>query len=127
MQNMDGIAANQGGGLRELSLAETEMVGGGFSWGGLVHGVEHVAGDAVHAAASGVDMAVAAGTMLATSKAAKWAWKEVKSIKPPKPPSNPAPALTPSTSEIPSISPGSVDPRPPLVAPGTLWSTRTLL
>ena len=43
MQNMNGIAANEGTALRELSLEETEMVGGGFSWGGLVHNVEHAA------------------------------------------------------------------------------------
>ena len=42
MQNMNAIAANQGGGLRELSLDETEMVGGGFSWGGLVHRIRLV-------------------------------------------------------------------------------------
>jgi hypothetical protein len=86
MQNMDGIAANEGTALRELSLDEAEMVGGGFSWGGLVHGVEHAAGNVVHAAEGGVDLAVTAGTALVTSKAAKWAWKEVKSIRPPKGP-----------------------------------------
>jgi hypothetical protein len=28
--------------IRELSLDETEAVGGGFSWGRLVHGIEHL-------------------------------------------------------------------------------------
>jgi hypothetical protein len=28
--------------IRELSLDEMEMVGGGFSWGGFFHGVEHL-------------------------------------------------------------------------------------
>ena len=41
MQNMNGIAANDGTALRELSLDEAEMVGGGFSWGHFLHGVEH--------------------------------------------------------------------------------------
>ncbi len=53
MQNMDGNAANEGGGLRELSLDEAEMVGGGFSWGGLVHNVEHAAGNVLGAAEAG--------------------------------------------------------------------------
>jgi hypothetical protein len=42
MQNMNGIAANEGTALRELSLDEAEMVGGGFSWGGFFRGVEHL-------------------------------------------------------------------------------------
>ena len=50
MQNSNGIAANEGTALRELSLDETEMVGGGFSWGGLVHNVEHAAGNVLGAA-----------------------------------------------------------------------------
>jgi len=31
--------------FRELSLDETEMVGGGFSWGGFFRGAEHLARD----------------------------------------------------------------------------------
>jgi hypothetical protein len=42
MQNGNGIAANDGTTLRELSLHEAEMVGGGFSWGGLLRGAEHL-------------------------------------------------------------------------------------
>ena len=95
MQNSNAIMGDEGTALRELSLDEAEMVGGGFSWGGLVHGVEHVAGNAVHAAEGGVDLAITAGAGLLTSKAAKWAWKEVKSIKPPKPPSEPGPGTDP--------------------------------
>ena len=41
MQNMDGMAADDGTALRELSLDEAETVGGGFRWGGFLHGVEH--------------------------------------------------------------------------------------
>jgi hypothetical protein len=41
MQDMK--ANEEGTALRELSLDEAEMVGGGFSWGGLLHGVEHAA------------------------------------------------------------------------------------
>jgi len=41
MQNMNGMAANDGTALRELSLDEAEMVGGGFSWGRFLHGVQH--------------------------------------------------------------------------------------
>ena len=36
---------NKGTELRELSLDETEMVGGGFSWGKVLHGAEHLATD----------------------------------------------------------------------------------
>ena len=45
MQNMNGMAANDGTALRELSLHEAEMVGGGFHWGRLLHGVEHFGQD----------------------------------------------------------------------------------
>jgi hypothetical protein len=45
MQNSNGIAANEGTALRELSLGEASMVGGGFSWGGLVRGAEHLGHD----------------------------------------------------------------------------------
>ena len=34
--------------IRELSLNEIEMVGGGFSWGGLVHKAEGIVHTAVH-------------------------------------------------------------------------------
>jgi hypothetical protein len=53
MQNMDGIAANEGTALRELSLDEAEMVGGGLSWGGLFRGVEHFSQDVEHGMAAG--------------------------------------------------------------------------
>jgi len=43
MQNLNRIAVGEVTALRELSLEETEIVGGGFSWGGLVHNVEHAA------------------------------------------------------------------------------------
>ena len=82
MQNMDGIAASEGTALRELSLDEAEMVGGGFGFGGIIHGIEHVA------VVVGTGAAGFVGGTLArdAGKAAKWAWKEVKSIKPPKGP-----------------------------------------
>jgi hypothetical protein len=53
MQNMNEIAANQGGGLRELSLDEAEMVGGGLSWGGFLRGAEHLGSDVEHGMAEG--------------------------------------------------------------------------
>jgi hypothetical protein len=34
--------------IRELSLDETEMVGGGLSWGGFLHGAEHLGSDVAH-------------------------------------------------------------------------------
>jgi hypothetical protein len=49
MQNIKGISVNEGTAPRELSLDEAEMVGGGFSWGGLVHNVEHAAGNVLNA------------------------------------------------------------------------------
>jgi outer membrane lipoprotein SlyB len=45
MQNMNESAANDGTALRELSLDEAEMVGGGFSWGRFLHGVQHFGQD----------------------------------------------------------------------------------
>jgi hypothetical protein len=53
MQNMDGIAANEATGLRELSLDEAEMVGGGFSWGGFFRGVQHLGSDVEHGMVEG--------------------------------------------------------------------------
>jgi hypothetical protein len=34
--------------IRELSLDEIEMIGGGFSWGGLVHKAEGIVQTAIH-------------------------------------------------------------------------------
>jgi hypothetical protein len=48
MQNMNGITTNEGTALRELSLDEAEMVGGGLSWGGFVRGVQHLGSDVEH-------------------------------------------------------------------------------
>jgi hypothetical protein len=53
MQNMNGISIIEGTALRELSFDEAEMVGGGFSWGGLLRGAENFS----HA----VDKGMAAG------------------------------------------------------------------
>jgi hypothetical protein len=53
MQNNNGIAANEGTALRELSLNEAEMVGGGFSWGRLLRGAEHLGSDIEHGMAEG--------------------------------------------------------------------------
>jgi hypothetical protein len=53
MQNSNGIAANEGTALRELSLDEAEMVGGGFSWGGFLRGAEHLGSDVEHGMAEG--------------------------------------------------------------------------
>jgi hypothetical protein len=88
MQNMNGIAANEGTALRELSLEETEMVGGGFSWGGLVHNVEHAAakvgsklGDAV---INGIGGAIGGAVV-----AAKFLKKEVAELPKEEPPTGP--------------------------------------
>jgi hypothetical protein len=88
MQNIKGITVNEGTALRELSLDETEMVGGGFSWGGLLHGAEHVAakvgsevGNAVITAASS-----AATSAIVTAKFLK---KEVAKL-PKEEPTGPA-------------------------------------
>jgi hypothetical protein len=48
MQNIKEIAVNEGIALRELSLDEADMVGGGFSWGGFVRGVQHLGSDVEH-------------------------------------------------------------------------------
>jgi hypothetical protein len=53
MQNMNGITANEGTALRELSLDEAEMVGGGLSWGGFLRGAEHLGSDVAHGMAEG--------------------------------------------------------------------------
>jgi hypothetical protein len=53
MQNSNGIAANEGAALRELSLDEAEMVGGGLSWGGFLRGAEHLGSDVEHGMAEG--------------------------------------------------------------------------
>jgi hypothetical protein len=82
MQNMDGIAANEGGGLRELSLDEAEMVGGGFGWGEIVHSVEHVATVVATGAAGFVG-----GTLARDAgKATKWVVKKIEDFRPPKGP-----------------------------------------
>jgi hypothetical protein len=83
MQNMNKIAVGEVTALRELPLEETEMVGGGFSWGGLVHNVEHTAakvgsklGDAV---VNGVGTAIGGAVA-----AAKYLKKEAPKV--PEPP-----------------------------------------
>jgi hypothetical protein len=90
MQNMNGIT--EGIAMRELSLDETEMVGGGFSWGGLVHGVEHAAakvgsklGDAV---VNGIGGAVG-GAIGGAVVAAKWLKKEAAELPKEEPPGGP--------------------------------------
>jgi hypothetical protein len=84
MQNIDGNAANEGGGLRELSLDEAEMVGGGFSWGGLVHNVEHTAGNVLGAAEAGFGAVAGGGLAAGGGKLAIKLWKAVEHIKLPK-------------------------------------------
>jgi hypothetical protein len=53
MQNVNGIAANEATALRELSLDEAEMVGGGLSWGGFLRGAEHLGSDVEHGMVEG--------------------------------------------------------------------------
>ncbi|MGA7803334.1 MAG: hypothetical protein WCB02_01755 [Bradyrhizobium sp.] len=100
MQNSNGITANEGGGLRELSPDETERVGGGFSWGGLVRGVEHAAGDAANAAAVGFGTVAGSGLAIGTGKLAIKAWKAVENIKLPKAPDEPGPEIPDLPPEI---------------------------
>ena len=90
MQNSNGIAANEGTALRELSLDETEMVGGGFSWGGLLHGVEHVAAKVGSEVGNTI---VTAATSAATSVyvTAKWLNKEAAKL-PKEGPTGPEPS-----------------------------------
>ena len=73
MQNMDGIATNEGTAFRELSLDEAEMVGGGFGFGGIIHGIEHVGTVVASGAAGFVGGTLARGA----GKAAKWAGKRI--------------------------------------------------
>jgi ABC-type dipeptide/oligopeptide/nickel transport system permease subunit len=56
-------AANDGTTLRELSLDEAEMVGGGFSWGRFLHGVDHFGRDVEKGMAAGVITAGVAGAL----------------------------------------------------------------
>jgi hypothetical protein len=95
MQNNNGIAANEGTALRELSLDEAEMVGGGFSWGGLVHSVEHVAGniagDVAGAAAVGFGAVAGGGLAKVGGKVAVKLWRAAENFKLPKMPDEPGP------------------------------------
>lgn len=68
--------------IRELSLDEAEAVGGGFSWGGLVHDVEHIGGVVAGGAAGFVGGTLAKDV----GKAASWAVNKIKNIRPPKGP-----------------------------------------
>ena len=88
MQNMNGIAANEGTALRELSLDEAEMVGGGFSWGGLLHGAEHVAAKVGSDVGNAI---VTAATSAATGAyvAAKFLKKEAAKLPKEEPPTGP--------------------------------------
>jgi len=74
MQDNNGIAANEGTALRELSLDEAEMVGGGFGFGGIIHAVEHVGMVVGSGAAGFVGGTLARGA----GKAGKWIVKRVK-------------------------------------------------
>jgi hypothetical protein len=85
---MNDIAINQGAALRELSLDETEMVGGGFSWGGLVHNVEHAA--AKVGAEVGTAVVTSASSAITTAiVAAKYLKKEAAKLPKEEPPTGP--------------------------------------
>jgi hypothetical protein len=60
---MQNKTANERTSLRELSLDEAEIVGGGFSWGGLLRGVEHFGHDVAEGMASGFVMGGVAGAI----------------------------------------------------------------
>jgi hypothetical protein len=79
MQNSNGIAANEGTALRELSLDEAEMVGGGWSIGGLVHGAEHLAKDGA-AIVAGTALTAATYTYTAAKVTARLAAKEASKL-----------------------------------------------
>jgi hypothetical protein len=100
MQDSNGIAANQGGALRELSLDEAEMVGGGFSWGGLVHGVEHAAGNVLGAAEAGFGAVAGGGLAAGGGKLAIKLWRAVEHFKLPKPTEGPGPEIPELPPEI---------------------------
>jgi len=85
--------------IRELSLDETEMVGGGFSWGGLVHGVEHAAGNVLGAAETGFG-AIAGGKLaIGGGKLAVKLWKTVENFRLPRLP-GPGPEIPELPPEI---------------------------
>ncbi|HEY2526885.1 MAG TPA: hypothetical protein VGJ20_02885 [Xanthobacteraceae bacterium] len=97
---MQNTKANEGTALRELSLEEAEMVGGGFSWGGLVRDVERVANPIAYiggvAAGLGVAAKIAQGAVKFARGAAKDAENEFKNLtKMPEDPEGPGPELPP--------------------------------
>jgi hypothetical protein len=100
MQNIKGISVNEGTAPRELSLDEAEMVGGGFSWGGLVHNVEHAAGNVLNAGETALGTAfgtvAGGGLAVAGGKLAIKVWKAASRIKLPK-----APFEEPGVPELP--------------------------
>jgi hypothetical protein len=49
--------------IRELALDETEMVGGGFSWGGFFRGAEHLGHDIEKGMAAGAITGGVAGAL----------------------------------------------------------------
>jgi hypothetical protein len=79
--------------IRELSLDETELVGGGFSWGGLVHGVEHGATNVLHAAEAGAGAIAGGGAAKGAGKLASKAWKAIERFR--APPAEPGSNLPP--------------------------------
>jgi hypothetical protein len=96
MQNIKGIAVDEGTALRELSLDEADMVGGGFSWGGLVHNVEHAAGNVLNAGETAFGTVAGGGLAVAGGKLAIKVWKAASRIKLPK-----APVEEPGVPELP--------------------------
>ena len=82
--------------IRELSLDETEIVGGGFSWGGLVHNVEHAAGNVLNAGEVAFGTVAGGGLAVAGGKLAVKIWKAASRIKLPEAPEEPGvPELPP--------------------------------
>jgi hypothetical protein len=79
--------------IRELSFDETEMVGGGFSLGGLVHGAEHAASNVAHSAEIAYGTVAGSGLAVGTGRLAMKAVKAVGRLR--APPEEPGSNLPP--------------------------------
>jgi hypothetical protein len=89
---MQNKTTNEGTSLRELSVDEAEMVGGGFSWGGLFRGAEHAASDVYHGglgAIGGLLVVAAPKAAKVVGKGAEWAWNKIEHVRLPRAPEGP--------------------------------------
>jgi hypothetical protein len=79
--------------IRELSLDETELVGGGFSWGGVVHSVEHAGSNVINSAETAFGAVAGSGAAVGAGKLATKAWKAIGRLR--APPEEPGSNLPP--------------------------------